>query len=81
MLLHYLISSMETETDISLVPVSMQMLDIVADIARSEQLNDIAIIYDDTFGEFRGESFNLIKFSILPTMRLRRFSPKLAYQT
>ncbi|RUS82782.1 hypothetical protein EGW08_009446 [Elysia chlorotica] len=35
--------------DISIGPVSMQMLDIVADIARSEKLNDIAIIYDDTF--------------------------------
>ncbi|GFO24576.1 glutamate receptor, ionotropic kainate 2 [Plakobranchus ocellatus] len=39
----------ESEIDVSVAPVSMQMLKIVADIARAEELNDIAIIYDDTF--------------------------------
>ena len=33
-------------------PTAVQMLHVVADIVRKENLNNVALVYDDTFGEY-----------------------------
>ena len=45
-------------------PTSVQMLQVVADIVRRESLNNVALVYDHTFGQFLSNPFATLQASL-----------------